>query len=105
VNDDPRLDQDSDEHADGLARLPGLEAVRDQLAARIAVLQAEQATTGPVPVAVRSLPVGFPEPPPEAPPDYDGPDLVRRGDASSEAMMAQAAPRRMATSARLNMDG
>ena len=39
----PRLDQDSDEDVGGLARLPGLETVRDQLAARIAVLQVEQA--------------------------------------------------------------
>lgn len=37
-----KLDRDSDDIG-GLAGLPGLQAVRDQLAARIAVLQAELA--------------------------------------------------------------
>lgn len=42
MNGSSKLDQDS-EDIGGLADLPGLKAVRDQLAARIAVLQAEQA--------------------------------------------------------------
>jgi hypothetical protein len=42
VNGNSKLDRDSDDIG-GLASLPGLKAVRDQLAARIAVLQAEQA--------------------------------------------------------------
>lgn len=42
MNGNSKLDRDSDDIG-GLACLPGLKAVRDQLAARIAVLQAEQA--------------------------------------------------------------
>jgi len=42
VNGNPKLDRDSDDSG-GLADLPGPKAVRDQLAERIAVLQAEQA--------------------------------------------------------------
>ena len=42
MNGNPKLDRDSDDIG-GLADLPGPKAVRDQLAERIAVLQAEQA--------------------------------------------------------------
>jgi SpoVK/Ycf46/Vps4 family AAA+-type ATPase len=42
VNGNPELGQDSDDIG-GLGGLPGLKAVRDQLAERITVLQAEQA--------------------------------------------------------------
>jgi hypothetical protein len=43
VNRASRLDQDREHDMGGLARLPGLEAVSEQLAAMIAVLHAEQA--------------------------------------------------------------
>ena len=43
MNDSSMLGQGSEEKVGGLAWPPGLEAVRDQLAARIAVLQAERA--------------------------------------------------------------
>jgi hypothetical protein len=43
LNSGPRLDRCSEEDIGGLAGLPGLEAVGDQLAARIAVLQVERA--------------------------------------------------------------
>lgn len=42
MNGNSKLDRDSDDIG-GLAALPGLKAVRDQLAARITVLKAEQA--------------------------------------------------------------
>jgi hypothetical protein len=43
VNGAPGLDQDREHGMGGLASLPGLEAVSEQLAERIAVLRAEQA--------------------------------------------------------------
>src|SRR2546423_6710435 len=42
MNGNPEVDRDGDDIG-GLAGLPGLKAVRDQLAERIAVLRAEQA--------------------------------------------------------------
>src|SRR5271165_4408394 len=43
VNGAPRLDQDCGREVGGLASLPGLETVSDQLAGLIALLRAEQA--------------------------------------------------------------